>query len=81
MFNVRLRSLHAANTLKIGKYLCEDFIPDRNLRDTLPSLEKEERENFLFFAMMMLTWLPEERKTARELMEHPFLHIPKKSSK
>ncbi|KAJ5796965.1 uncharacterized protein N7518_005505 [Penicillium psychrosexuale] len=61
-----------------GKFLHEDLIPDRNLADTLPFLEEKERENFLSFAKMMLAWLPEERKTARELIEHPFLQRTKK---
>ena len=66
----KVMSLHLANALIIGKFLYEDLIPNRNLADTLPSLEEKEKENFLSFARMMLAWLPEERKTARELMEH-----------
>ncbi|KAK9367918.1 kinase-like domain-containing protein [Lipomyces kononenkoae] len=58
-----------------GKFLYDDLIPDRKLEVTLPSLEEKERENFLSFVKMMLAWLPEERKTARELMEHPFLRL------
>lgn len=53
-----------------------DLIPVRKLEDTIPSsLEEKEREGFLSFVGQMLTWLPEERKTARELMEHPFLKL------
>ncbi|KAK9320294.1 kinase-like domain-containing protein [Lipomyces orientalis] len=58
-----------------GKFLHDDLIPDRTLADTLPSLDEKERENFLSFVKMMLAWLPEERRTARELMEHPFLRL------
>ncbi|KAK9235618.1 kinase-like domain-containing protein [Lipomyces kononenkoae] len=58
-----------------GKFLHDDLIPDRKLADTLPSLEEKESENFLSFVKMMLAWQPEERKTARELMEHPFLRL------
>ncbi|KAI9930333.1 hypothetical protein MW887_011085 [Aspergillus wentii] len=54
-----------------GNFLHSDLIPDRKL-DTLP-LEEEERENFLSFIKMTLAWVPEDRKTARELMEHPFV--------
>ena len=64
----------------IGKFLHEDLIPDRNLADTLLLLEEKQRESFLSFAKMMLAWLPEERKTARELAEHPFFQITKKPS-
>lgn len=50
------------------------LIPKRTLEDTVPSvLEGHQREEFLSFARAMLTWLPEERKTPRELIEHPFL--------
>lgn len=58
----------------IGKFLYEDLIPDRKLEDMLPSsVKEEEKEVFLSFAKDMLVWLPEERKTARELAKHPFL--------
>ncbi|EGC46600.1 protein kinase [Histoplasma capsulatum var. duboisii H88] len=56
-----------------GKFLYDDLIPTRKLEDTVPSLEPRDKETFLSFIKQMLAWLPEERKTARELMEHPFL--------
>ncbi|KAK2855699.1 hypothetical protein FQN49_004934 [Arthroderma sp. PD_2] len=59
---------------KDGEFMHGHLIPDRKFEDTLPSLEKE-RENFLSFVKMMLAWLPEERGSARELMEHPFLRL------
>jgi hypothetical protein len=40
-----------------------------------PSLEARKREKRLSFVSSMLTWLPEERKTARELMDHLFLNF------
>lgn len=58
-----------------GKFLHPDLIPERNLADTLPSLESEEREDFLSFVRMMVAWLPEERKMAGELMDHPSLRL------
>lgn len=63
------------DNLMIGNFVHENLIPDRRLEDTLPSLDKEEREKALSFVKMMLAWLPEERKTARELIEHPFLQL------
>lgn len=57
-----------------GKVLYDNLIPTRKLEDTVPSLETEQRETFISFIKQMLVWLPEERKTARELMEHPFLN-------
>ena len=60
------------------KFLYDDLIPARNLEDIVPSaVEEEERHSFLSFIRAMLTWLPEERKTARELIEHPFLKLEK----
>ncbi|PLN85265.1 protein kinase [Aspergillus taichungensis] len=47
----------------------------QNLDAVIPSLEEEERQGFLSFISLMLTWRPEDRKTARELMEHPFLNF------
>ncbi|GKZ35249.1 hypothetical protein AbraIFM66950_005843 [Aspergillus brasiliensis] len=56
-----------------GNFLYNDLIPVRKLEDTVPSLARDDREAFLSFIRQMLTWLPEERKAARELMDHPFL--------
>ncbi|RJE25868.1 serine threonine-protein kinase [Aspergillus sclerotialis] len=52
-----------------------ELIPSRRLEDTAPFLEEKDREAFLSFVRQMITWLPEERKTARELMDHPFLKL------
>ncbi|KAJ5770171.1 uncharacterized protein N7511_002222 [Penicillium nucicola] len=56
-----------------SEFLHKSLIPDRKLEDTVPSLDGEERELFLSFARDMLTWIPADRKSARELVEHPFL--------
>ncbi|KAJ5050011.1 hypothetical protein NUH16_008538 [Penicillium rubens] len=60
---------------KEGKFLHEELIPSRKLEDTIPSLDDSERELFLSFARDMLTWVPSERKSARELTAHPFLNF------
>jgi serine/threonine protein kinase len=52
-----------------------ELIPSRSLDDTAPFLEENDLEAFLSFVRQMLTWLPEKRKTARELMDHPFLKL------
>lgn len=52
-----------------------ELIPSRSLEDTAPFFEEQDREAFLSFVRQMLTWLPEKRKTARELMDHPFLKL------
>ncbi|KAH1424263.1 hypothetical protein KXX32_006990 [Aspergillus fumigatus] len=56
-----------------GEFLYDDLIPARKLEDSIQLLEEEERPVFLSFIRKMLTWLPEDRQTASELMEHPFL--------
>ncbi|KAJ5556542.1 hypothetical protein N7494_000457 [Penicillium frequentans] len=57
------------------KFRYNALIPFRNLEHTIPFLEDKDRAAFLSFVRQMLTWLPEERKTARELMDHPFLSL------
>ncbi|RAL01113.1 protein kinase [Aspergillus ibericus CBS 121593] len=58
-----------------GNFLFENLIPDRGLADTLHSLDQNERDGFLSLVRMMLTWRPEDRKTASELAQHPFLRL------
>ncbi|EAW25746.1 putative serine/threonine-protein kinase [Aspergillus fischeri NRRL 181] len=57
------------------KFRHNGLIPSRSLENTAPFLEQEDREAFLSFVRQMLNWLPEERKTARELMDHQFLKL------
>lgn len=37
----------------------------------MTELAGDEKEEFLDFASGMLQWLPEKRKTAKELLQHP----------
>ena len=57
----------------LGRFLYEDFIPDRELSDTVSFLGGEEKEAFLDLAKGMLVWHPNARKTAGALAAHPFL--------
>ena len=60
----------------IGKFLHEDLIPsDQTLEDTVTCLEGEEKSQFLGFARKMLKWMPEERGTAKELVDDPWLDL------
>jgi len=45
---------------------------ERKVADSVTELNGEEKEAFLDFASGMLQWLPEKRKTAKELLQHPF---------
>ena len=52
----------------------KDLIPDAfNMEVSVRSLEGKDKEEFLTFVQKMLQWLPEERRTARELLEDPWL--------
>jgi len=52
----------------------KDLIPtDIKLEDSVLSLEGDDKRLFLDFIKNMLQWLPEERKTAKELLEDPWL--------
>lgn len=58
-----------------GEFLYAALIPESlQLVDTVFSLEGEAKTQFLDFALKMPRWLPEERKTAEELLEDPRLH-------
>jgi serine/threonine-protein kinase SRPK3 len=39
-------------------------------------LEGEHKEKFINFVRGMLQWRPEERKTAKELLQDPWLNSP-----
>ncbi|KAI1149391.1 kinase domain protein [Nemania diffusa] len=43
------------------------------LADTVTQLAGDEKDLFLDFAGGMLQWMPEKRKTAKQLLAHPFL--------
>ncbi|KAL9099213.1 MAG: hypothetical protein Q9163_005256 [Psora crenata] len=57
-----------------GEFMHRNLIPDGiNLADTVLSLEGWRKEEFLDFVQKMLQWLPEKRKSAKELLEDPWL--------
>lgn len=58
----------------IGCFLYEDLIPNRKLDATASFLGEEEREASLDLAKRMLVSHPEARKTAGELVGHPFFN-------
>lgn len=51
----------------------------RKLADTVKVMAGAERDEFLDFASGMLQWLPEKRKTAKELLQHPMFDALNKS--
>ncbi|RAL03725.1 putative protein kinase [Aspergillus ibericus CBS 121593] len=48
-------------------------VPSVSLETLETRLTGEEKELFLAFIRSMLRWIPEERETAKQLLEHPFL--------
>ncbi|TWU70788.1 hypothetical protein ED733_002071 [Metarhizium rileyi] len=46
---------------------------DKGLACTIAELDGDEKDAFLDFALKMLQWLPEQRLSAGELLEHKFL--------
>ena len=57
-----------------AEFMHKDLIPtETRLEDSVLSLEGEDKRLFLDFIKQMLQWLPEDRKTAKELLEDPWL--------
>ncbi|KAJ9155425.1 CMGC protein kinase [Pleurostoma richardsiae] len=57
-----------------GNFLYGDLVPPSlKLPDSVLSLEGEDRTLFLDFVGHMLQWLPENRKSARDLLSHVWL--------
>ncbi|RMZ75142.1 hypothetical protein DV738_g5643, partial [Chaetothyriales sp. CBS 135597] len=56
------------------KILRTDLVHGRKLADTITALAGDEKDVFLDFAFGMLQWLPDKRKTARELLQHPIFN-------
>lgn len=51
----------------------EANIPSITLESLEYRLSRNEKEPFLKFMRSMLKWLPEERRTAKQLLEDPWL--------
>lgn len=48
-------------------------MPEKTLGDIDSQYPREDKEGFSRFVRSMLKWLPEERKTAHELVGDPWL--------
>ncbi|KAI1154094.1 kinase domain protein [Nemania diffusa] len=58
-----------------NKILRTDLVGGKKLADTVTELTGDEKDVFLDFASGMLQWLPEKRKTAKELLQHPIFDV------
>lgn len=77
------RSIHCSKLFDDdGNWKLSLEIPKLSLEDC-KNVSGEERELFLDMMRKMLTWLPEERQTAKELAKHPWLnyHIDEQKAK
>lgn len=59
----------------IGNWIADKHVkvPNTSLEEVETRLEGRDKALFLRFIRSMLKWLPEERKTAKELLEDPWL--------
>ena len=51
-------------------------VPENSLEDSEEYLADENKERFLRFMRKMLTWDPEERQSAKELLMDEWLNSP-----
>ena len=56
-----------------GNWKGEARIPSMSLESSEENLEGEGKVLFLNFMRKMLRWVPEERETAKQLLEDPWL--------
>lgn len=65
-----------AADISTGRFLYEQMIPsDLSLSDTVQSPDEDDKALFINFVRKMLNWVAEQRKTATELLEHPWLDL------
>lgn len=57
-----------------GRWKHDIEIPQASLEESEEFLEGRNKEMFLVFMRGMLQWRPEDRKTAKELLEDPWLN-------
>jgi serine/threonine-protein kinase SRPK3 len=60
--------------LCLGDFTRDVKVEDTSLEGEEENLEGEEKMKFLTFLGGMVRWMPEERKTAKELIDDPWLN-------
>ncbi|KAG4441023.1 hypothetical protein IFR05_003478 [Cadophora sp. M221] len=59
-----------------SEFMHKDLVPSHlHLTNSVTSLQESEKNLFLVSVRKMLLWLPEDRKTARELLDDPWLKV------
>jgi hypothetical protein len=60
----------------VGTWKADVPIPqDTSLEKSEEYLEGRDKEEFLAFLRLMLQWRPEDRKTAKQLLDDPWLDV------
>ncbi|RDX56480.1 kinase-like protein [Lentinus brumalis] len=62
-----------------GQWIGAKKLPNDSFELSEENLEGEEKAPFLDFVRKMVTWRPEDRPTAQELLEHPWLDMSAES--
>jgi serine/threonine-protein kinase SRPK3 len=58
----------------LGNLKHPDLVPAGfNFEDTLTHVTGEEKQKFINFVCRMMKWKPEERSTAKDLLNDPYL--------
>lgn len=55
----------------VGNFIAEVAVPDNSLEGSEERLEGDNKKAFLEFMRSMLQWRPEDRKTAKDLLQDP----------
>ena len=62
------------NLYMTGNHKHHDLMPASfNFEDALSQVKGEEKKKFIDFVRRMIKWRPEERSTAKELLNDPYL--------
>jgi serine/threonine-protein kinase SRPK3 len=59
--------------MNLGNFKPHITITESSLEDEEENLQGEEKTMFLQFLKKMIQWAPEDRRSAKELMEDPWL--------
>lgn len=71
----QLNILYITNTAFQGTLKKEGLVPSNfSFESTLSKFDREEKKMFISFVNRMIKWKPEERSTAKELLQDPWLH-------
>lgn len=58
----------------VGQFKHKKILPTkRTLASTITALKRHDKDAFIDFVNCMLVWEPEKRKTAKDLLGHPWL--------